>query len=129
MKPYIKRTQRDYSLSFKLSVVKQIERGELTYVQATKLYGIQGHTTVKNWLDKHSEMDWRILGTSNRGDDMEQPPQTPEQRIKALEVQLKAAQQKAQLFEAIVDVIRSEHPALLKKHSGKLCKPSKSNKP
>ena len=130
MKSYIKRTQRDYSLSFKLSVVKQIESGELTYTQAAKLYGIQSHSTVKHCLEKHSELDWHILGTNNREDDlMEQTPQTPEQRIKALEVQLKAAQQKAQLFETIVEVIRAEHPALLKKHSGKLCKPSKSSKP
>ena len=46
MKPYIKRSQRDYSLSFKLSVVGQIERGELTYTQAAKQYGIQSHSTV-----------------------------------------------------------------------------------
>ena len=27
----IKRTQRDYTLAFKLSVVEQVEHGELTY--------------------------------------------------------------------------------------------------
>ena len=27
----VKRTQRDYSLRFKLSLVEQIEKGELTY--------------------------------------------------------------------------------------------------
>ena len=27
----VKRTQRDYSLSFKLAVVDQIEKGEMTY--------------------------------------------------------------------------------------------------
>ena len=30
----IKRTQRDYSLAFKLAVVDQVEKGELTYKQA-----------------------------------------------------------------------------------------------
>ncbi len=30
----VKRTQRDYSLTFKLAVVEQIEKGELTYKQA-----------------------------------------------------------------------------------------------
>lgn len=29
-----KRTQRDYSLAFKLSVVEQVEKGELSYKQA-----------------------------------------------------------------------------------------------
>lgn len=29
MKQYVKRTQRDYPLSFKLSVVEQVEKGEM----------------------------------------------------------------------------------------------------
>lgn len=40
----IKRTQRDYTLAFKLSVVDQIEKGELTYKEAQQCYGIQGHS-------------------------------------------------------------------------------------
>lgn len=42
----IKRTQRDYSLAFKLAVVDQVEKGELTYKQAKDKYGIQGCSTV-----------------------------------------------------------------------------------
>jgi transposase-like protein len=42
----IKRTQRDYTLAFKLSVVEQVEHGELTYKEAQKRYGIQGRPTV-----------------------------------------------------------------------------------
>ncbi|MGI2102510.1 IS3 family transposase, partial [Shewanella oncorhynchi] len=38
----IKRTQRDYSLAFKLAVVDQVEKGELTYKQAQDKYGIPG---------------------------------------------------------------------------------------
>ena len=38
----VKRTQRDYSLAFKLAVVDQVEKGELTYRQAQEQYGIQG---------------------------------------------------------------------------------------
>ena len=34
MNSIVRRSQRDYSLAFKLSVVDQIERGELTYRQA-----------------------------------------------------------------------------------------------
>ena len=48
-----KRTQRDYSLSFKLSIVDQVEKGELTYKQAQDKYGIQGCSTVLVWLSKH----------------------------------------------------------------------------
>jgi len=34
MESGIKRTQRDYTLAFKLAVVEQVEKGELTYKQA-----------------------------------------------------------------------------------------------
>ncbi|CAH0534402.1 hypothetical protein VST7929_02333 [Vibrio stylophorae] len=42
MKSTHKRTQRDYSLTFKLAVVDQVEKGELSYTQAQERYGIQG---------------------------------------------------------------------------------------
>ncbi|AIY39962.1 Mobile element protein [Collimonas arenae] len=34
---------------------------------------------------------------------------TPEQRIKELEAQLKAANEKAQLFEAMIDVLKKDY--------------------
>lgn len=55
-----KRTQRDYNLGFKLAVVEQIEKGEMTYKQAQKAYGIQGRSTVLVWLRKHGKLDWSI---------------------------------------------------------------------
>lgn len=41
MNQYVKRTQRDHSLSFKLAVVEPLEKGEMTYRQAQDRYGIQ----------------------------------------------------------------------------------------
>ena len=55
-----KRTQRDYSLAFKLSVVEQVEQGELTYKEAQHRYGIQGRSTVLVWLRKHGLQDWDV---------------------------------------------------------------------
>lgn len=37
-----RRSQRDYTLAFKLSVVDQVEKGELSYKEAQRRYGIQG---------------------------------------------------------------------------------------
>lgn len=47
---YLKRSQRDYSLSFKLGVVGEVERGELSPTDAARKYGIQGDSTIKRWL-------------------------------------------------------------------------------
>ncbi len=54
-----KRTQRDYPLSFKIAVVEQVEKGEMTYKQAQQRYGIQGRSTVLVWLRKYGRLDWR----------------------------------------------------------------------
>jgi transposase-like protein len=55
---YVKRTQKDYSMSFKLQLVQEIERGQLTVTEAAKKYGIQNRTTVVQWLRKFGNFDW-----------------------------------------------------------------------
>lgn len=60
MEQGVKRTQHDYSLTFKLAVVEQIEKGKLTYKQAQTRYGIQGRSTALVWLRKHGRQDWNL---------------------------------------------------------------------
>ncbi|WP_155640450.1 IS3 family transposase [Burkholderia pseudomultivorans] len=122
MEQGIKRTQRDYSLAFKLSVVAQVEKGELTYKEAQQRYGIQGRSTVLVWLRKHGLQDWADpSGRAQSGSTMSKQgakPLTPEQRIKELETQLREAQEKAALFEAVLDVMRKDYGITVKKPSG-----------
>ncbi|WP_407293582.1 IS3 family transposase [Stutzerimonas zhaodongensis] len=112
MEQGVKRTQRDYSLTFKLAVVDQVEKGELTYKQAQQRYGIQGRSTVLVWLRKHGRQDWS-QGASIRADRSQAVTDpkdlTPEQRIKELEQQLQFMSQKAQFFEAVVDVLEKDY--------------------
>jgi transposase-like protein len=49
---YVKRTQKDYSVSFKLQVVQEIELGELSRTEACLKYGIQAKSTIREWLRK-----------------------------------------------------------------------------
>jgi transposase-like protein len=39
-------------MSFKLQIVQEIERGQLTVTESTKTYGIQNRSTVVKWLRK-----------------------------------------------------------------------------
>ena len=123
MKSTERRSQRDYTLAFKLSVVNQVEKGDMTYKQAQTRYGIQGRSTVLVWLRKYGTQDWHNRGLRknlNLAMCQEPLPLTPEQRIKELKKQLKIANEKAQLFEAIVNVIRDDFGiAIPKKHLGK----------
>ncbi len=83
-----KRTQRDYPLSFKIAVVEQVEKGEMTYKQAQQRYGIQGRSTVLVWLRKYGRLDWRpgLPDLVKRKLPVAQTtiPLTPEQRIRNL---------------------------------------------
>jgi transposase-like protein len=68
---YLKRTQKDYTMSLKLEIVQEIERGQLTVSQATKKYGIQCRKTVVQWLIKFGESnpfkDRKITRTKDYG--------------------------------------------------------------
>jgi transposase-like protein len=133
MESGVKRTQRDYTLAFKLSVVDQVEKGDLTYKQAQERYGIQGRSTVLVWLRKHGRHSW---GSASSRLPMPVPIKksssapaslTPEQKIKALEVQLREANEKAQLFEAVLDVLKKDYGVrVVKKPSGKSSRKSSS---
>jgi transposase-like protein len=83
----VKRTQRDYSLGFKLQVVDAVEKGDMTYKQAQKTYGIQGRSTVLTWLRKHGKMDWTqpVRLTMPKS---QKAKETPAQQIKRLEREL-----------------------------------------
>lgn len=120
----IRRSQRDYSLAFKLRVVEQVEQGELTYKQAQQRYGIQGRSTVLVWCRKHGLQDWTLpRGRRKAGAAMpntSNKPLTPEQRIKQLEKQLHDEQLKSALFEKVIEIMRDEHGITVKKSSGKL---------
>ena len=121
MESGIKRTQKDYTLAFKLAVVEQVEKGELTYKEAQHRYGIQGRSTVLVWMRKHGRQGWGIQSSSAAKPRDKTPiPLTPEQQIKALQVQLKEANEKAQLFEAVLDVLKKDYGVrVVKKPLGK----------
>jgi len=121
-----KRTQKDYSESFKLQVVKEIELGYLTRAQAMDKYGIQGASTIRNWLKKYGNFDYNY--TVNQSKKMEK---TPEQRILELEQELglakkeqvrlahelKQSDKKVILFDMMIDIAEEELDISIRKKS------------
>jgi transposase-like protein len=130
MNPERRRSQRDYTLAFKLAVVEQVEKGEMGYKEAQARYGIQGCSTVLTWLRKHGRQNWNPEALAGRRSSlMTQPPLplTPEQRIKELEQQLTEARQKADFFEAVVEVLEKDYGvSIVKKRPGKSSRKDKS---
>lgn len=105
-KNIIRRSQRDYSLAFKLQVVQQVEKGELTYKTAQRYYGIQGRSTVLVWLRKHGNLDWTLPKQYTMDTSKEL---TPEQRIKQLEAALKDEQYRNLIYKTTFEILQKEH--------------------
>jgi transposase len=96
-KNYRKRTQRDYSLAFKLQVVDEIEKGYLTWKQSQKKYGIQGRSTVLVWLRKHGTLDW----SSKKPMKKKAPPKT---YISQLEAKIKRLEAEKEILNRAIDI-------------------------
>jgi len=116
-----KRTQRDYNLGFKLAVVDQVEKGELTYKQAQALYGIQGRSTVLVWLRKHGKLDW----TNPYAKTMSKSKETPAQKLKRLERELEDEKIRNKVLNHMVTIFDEEYGmGLRKKFSAEALKSS-----
>jgi transposase-like protein len=94
-----KRTQRDYSLAFKLEVIEEVEKGEHTYKQAQKKYGIQGRSTVLVWLRKHGRLGWKKRNPMK---------ETPQEEIRRLKKELKRAETDKKILQIAIDVAERE---------------------
>jgi len=121
---YVKRSQKDYSMSFKLSVVSDIERGELSVTGAKRKYGIQGGQTVINWLRKYGTFDWENQTPSNMPKSKEQKILELEQKIKLLEKQkaffekqAENSDKKAIFFDMMIDMAEKEFNIAIRKNS------------
>ncbi|MEZ8287586.1 IS3 family transposase, partial [Vibrio splendidus] len=112
---YVKRTQRDYTLGFKLQVVAAVERGDMTYKQAQTIYGIQGRSTVLTWLRKHGKMNWAQTPRMNTMHQSTKPKESPAQKIKRLEKELEDEKIKNLFLNRVVDILDAEHGTSLRK--------------
>lgn len=121
---YVKRSQKDYSMSFKLQVVQEIEKGRLSTTGAQRKYGIQSRSTVVNWLRKFGSFDWENQTPSNM-------PKTPEQKLfeleqenrllrkqkSFLEKQVEQSDKKAIIFDMMIELAEKEYNIPIRKNS------------
>jgi len=109
-----KRTQRDYTMGFKLKVIAAVENGDMTYKQAQQIYGIQGRSTVLTWLRKPGKMNWtepvrHLMPQTLKA------KETPAQKIKRLERELEDEHLRNLLLNEVVDILDAEYGAGLRK--------------
>jgi transposase-like protein len=127
-KDYSRRTQKDYSLAFKLQIVDEIEKGYLTYKQSQNKYGIQGKSTVLVWLRKHGTLDWKSKEPVKE-------KQPPKKHISQLEAKIKRLEAEKEILNRAIDIademlhthIRKKYLLLLEEASAQ--QESKTNTP
>ncbi len=126
---YVRRSQKDYSTSFKLRVVQEIESGELSKRSARRKYGIQGGNTVTTWLRKYGTFDWENQTPSNMPKSQEQKIMELEQKVKLLEKQkaflerqVETADKKAIIFDMMISLAEKEYNIPIRKK----CSPEQS---
>lgn len=96
-KNHLKRTQKDYNLTFKLPLIDEVEKGYLTCKQAQKKYGIQGQGTVLTWLRKHGNLDWK-----NKLSVKDKKP--PKKYISDLEKKIKRLEAEKEILNRAIDI-------------------------
>ncbi len=133
---YVKRTQKDYSLSFKLQVVDEIESGQLERLEACHKYGIQARSTITQWLRKYGNFDWNNLSKVTVAKTPEQKILELEAKVKLLEKQKARAEHLAEradkkviIFDMLVDMAEKQYDIQIRKnYTPELSNASKKNK-
>lgn len=57
---YVRRTQKDCTMSFKMSVVREYEETGISFGALSRKYGIQGSYTVCQWINRFGTFDQDI---------------------------------------------------------------------
>ncbi|OAB25676.1 hypothetical protein SAMN05444395_10872 [Flavobacterium fryxellicola] len=121
---YVKRTQKDYTMSFKLQIVQEIERGSISISQVKKDYCIQSRSTIVQWLRKFGKFDWENQTPSNMSKSPEQRIMEFESKVKLLEKQKAFVEQRAFvadkktiIFDMMIDIAEKEYQIEIRKNS------------
>ena len=120
----VKRTQKDYSYTFKVQVVQEIESGSISSGDAKRKYGIQSHSTVLDWLRKFGNFDWTsksplIMSKSPQQKlmELEQKVRLLEKQKNLLEKQVEQADKKTIIFDMVIDFAEKEYNIPIRKNS------------
>src|SRR5688572_26031401 len=121
---YVKRTQKDYTMAFKLQIVQEIEQGRTSISQVKKDYAIQSRSTIVQWLRKFGNFDWDNQTPFTMSKSPEQKIMELEAKVKLLEKQKAfleqqayVADKKAIIFDMMIDIAEKEYQIDIRKNS------------
>ena len=121
---YVKRTQRDYSISFKHQVVFEVESGQESTHSVQRKYGIQSRSTVVSWLRKYGTFDWENQTISKMPKSADAKIKELEAKVKLLEKQKNQLKKEAEfssdiaaIFDLMIELAEKEFNIDIRKNS------------
>jgi transposase-like protein len=118
----MKMERTHYSKEFKLKVVEEVLRGEITKEEARRKYGLRAKSGVLSWMRKFEVSGYRQIPDCFERMKEEQTNDSAElkKRIKQLERALKDAELKAEGYSRMIDIAERElNIGIRKKSSAK----------
>ena len=111
-------------MSFKLSVVKEVETTDIGLCAVARKYGIQSESTVKRWMKKYGPFDWTNIKGGNMPKSKDQILLELQEKVKQLEKKnarlehdLEMKEHKAAFFDLMIDLAEKEYNIDIRKNS------------
>ncbi|MEE9119590.1 MAG: transposase [Calditrichia bacterium] len=104
-----------YSESFKIKVVKEVEKGLLTKEEARRKYGINGKSMVLYWRRQYGIGDYKV---KKKDRTKNYTPDEKDKKIAELEARLTHEKFKVDALEALIEVANEMYGTDLKKKVG-----------
>ena len=93
-----KPTYQGYSYAFKIAIVERVEQGHISINQAAKEYDVS-RSGIQKWIKKYGNLDKKLRSLGGK---------SPKQQIEELKKKLAAAEKRALIWEATVEILEEE---------------------
>jgi transposase len=117
-----------YSTAFKQKVVGEIESGGLTILEAQRLYGINGATTIQAWIKKLGKNHLLNKIVRIEMKDEKDRIKELEKKVRDLESALANAHVKNIALESLIEVAEEHYEVDFKKNFGGKASPGEEEK-
>ena|SRR5687767_6596715 len=112
----MKKEKRFYNDAFKLQVIKEVLRGQLTKEQARIKYQLRGKSAVLSWMRKFGIWEnWQLPNFASMKKEQQADKSALQKRIKELERALEDAQLKAEFYNRMIDIAERDLKVSIRK--------------
>jgi transposase-like protein len=98
-------TYQGYSWGLKISIIEEVENGQISINQASKKYQI-GRSTIQKWMTKFGNLDRKLREMGGR---------SPKQEIEELKKKLARMEMERNILVSAIEIVEEEYGVDVKK--------------